>query len=124
MVKEWGQSRSFDDTKEWVREVIQHSPSVCIENKDGDPVAWAIQREHGCIGMVHVVSKHRRAKLGSIVIMLLAQKIHSKGDNLYSAVDFDNEISLAFHEKQGFKYLPGIDTAYVYYGLPKVSQTI
>jgi ribosomal protein S18 acetylase RimI-like enzyme len=120
MVKEWEHSSVFGDTKDWIREVTQHSPSVCIENKDGDPVAWAIQHEYGCIGMLQVIPEYRRANLGSVVTMLMAQKIHNKGDNLYSSVAVDNHVSLAFHEKNGFDYLSGTDTAYVHYGLPTI----
>lgn len=124
MVEEWQHSGVFDDTKKWIAEVTRHSPSVCIENKQGDPVAWAIQHEYGCIGMLQVVPKYQRAKLGSVVTMLMAQKIHNKGDYLYSSVAVDNHVSLAFHEKNSFEYLSGIMTAYVNYEFPKARQTI
>lgn len=51
--------------------MINQTPSVCIENEQRDPVAWILQQDYGCIGMLHVIPEYRRAKLGSAVTILL-----------------------------------------------------
>lgn len=63
VVQEWPYSGIFSDCKEWVSDMINQTPSVCIENEQRDPVAWILQQDYGC-------TEFRRAKLGSAVTML------------------------------------------------------
>lgn len=115
VVQEWPYSGTFSDCKEWVSDMIKQFPSVCIENEQGDPVAWILQQDYGCIGMLHVVPEYRRAKLGSAVTMLLLEKLLKEGDYIYSSVSIDNETSLAFHERNNFEYIRDFSIGYVMY---------
>ncbi|XP_061178027.1 glycine N-acyltransferase-like [Saccostrea echinata] len=116
VVKEWPYSGVFSDAKEWIREMIGVSPSVCVENKEGQPIAWVLQQDYGCIGMLQVKAEYKRAKLGSAVTMLLAQKLREEGLYIYSAVNVENSLSVAFHEKNGFQFLSDFLVAFVEYG--------
>lgn len=116
VVQEWPYSGVFSDSKEWIKEMIAVLPSVCIENKEGQPIAWVLQQDYGCIGMLQVKSEYKRAKLGSAVTMLLAQKLREEGSHIYSAINVENSQSLAFHEKNGFQYLSDFLLAFVNYG--------
>ncbi|XP_061178006.1 glycine-N-acyltransferase-like protein 3 isoform X2 [Saccostrea echinata] len=116
VVKEWPYSGVFSDAKEWIREMIGVSPSVCVENKEGQPIAWVLQQDYGCIGMLQVIAEYKRAKLGSAVTMLLAQKLREEGLYIYSAVNVENSLSVAFHKKNGFQFLPDFLEAFVEYG--------
>lgn len=115
VVQEWPYSGIFSDCREWVSDMIKQFPSVCIENEQGVPVAWILQQDYGCIGMLHVVPENRRAKLGSAVTMLLMEKLHKEGDCLYSSVNVDNKTSLAFHERNKFEYVREFSIGFVVY---------
>lgn len=115
VVQEWPYSGIFSDCKEWVSDMIKQNPSVCIENEQRDPVAWILQQDYGCIGMLHVIPEYRRAKLGSAVTMLLMEKLLKEEDYLYSAVNLDNKPSLAFHERNNFEYLSDFSVGFVVY---------
>uniref|UniRef100_K1R0V2 Glycine N-acyltransferase-like protein n=1 Tax=Magallana gigas TaxID=29159 RepID=K1R0V2_MAGGI len=115
VVQEWPYSGIFSDCKEWVSDMIKQNPSVCIENEQRDPVAWILQQDYGCIGMLHVIPEYRRAKLGSAVTMLLMEKLLKEEDYLYSAVNLDNKPSLAFHERNNFEYVSDFSVGFVVY---------
>ena len=105
----------FTDCREWVTEMIDLFPSVCILDSNGDPATWILQQEYGAIGMLQVVPKYRRAKLGSAAIMLLAQRVCEENYNVYSLVRTDNTASLAFHERNRFEYVKDFTVGVVNY---------
>lgn len=115
VVQEWPYSGTFSDCKEWVSDMIKQFPSVCIENEQGDPVAWILQQDYGCIGMLHVVSEYRRAKLGSAVTLLLMEKLHKAGDYTSSSINVENKTSIAFHERINFKFVNDFTIGFVVY---------
>jgi hypothetical protein len=57
--------------KFWIRYMISNFHNVCIETKDGRPVAWELQQEYGGVGMLYIEPEYRRANLGSIVTRTL-----------------------------------------------------
>ena len=115
IVQAWPYSSFFTDCREWVTEMIDLFPSVCILDSNGDPATWILQQEYGAIGMLEVVPKYRRAKLGSAAIMLLAQKVCEENYNVYSLVRTDNTASLAFHERNRFEYVKDFTVGFVFY---------
>lgn len=115
VVQEWPYSGTFSDCKEWICDMIQQFPSVCIENERGDPIAWGVQQDYGCIGMLHVVPEYRRGKLGSAIIMLLMEKLQREGDYMYSSINVENKTSIAFHERNKFEYLSDFLIGFVMY---------
>nr|XP_022315988.1 glycine N-acyltransferase-like protein 3 [Crassostrea virginica] len=99
IVQAWPYSSNFTDCREWITEMIDLFPGVCILDSNGDPATWILQQEYGAIGMLEVVPKYRRAKLGSAATMLLAQRVCEDNYNVYSLVSVDNTASLAFHKR-------------------------
>ncbi|XP_061183138.1 uncharacterized protein LOC133191399 [Saccostrea echinata] len=96
----------FAETKEYIEQIINTLPSACVLDKDGKPVAWILQHEYGCVGLLHVMPEYRRLKLGTTVSMLLIEKFFENGDDVYSWVDKRNHSALAFNLNNGFVRLP------------------
>lgn len=96
----------YREAKEYIVHMINILPSTCILNKDDKPVAWILQQEYGCCGMLHVMPEYRRLNLGSIVGLLQAEKIFENGDEVYSWVDKTNHPALTYNLKNGLVPLP------------------
>lgn len=77
-----------------------------IETDDGRPVAWEFQQEYGAVGMLLVNPEYRRRKLGSIVTRTLAEKMTKDRQLVFALVEENNDISIAFHEKNGYVRMP------------------
>jgi ribosomal protein S18 acetylase RimI-like enzyme len=90
----------------WIRYLISHFHNICIQTEDGCPVAWQLQQEHGGLGMLYVEPEYRRVSLGSIVTRTLAGKLAADGQLVFACVDVNNETSIKFHDKNGYKMLP------------------
>ena len=95
--------------------MINLFPGVCILDSNGDPATWILQQEYGAIGMLEVVPKYRRAKLGSAATMLLAQRVCEEYYNVYSLVCVDNTASLAFHKRNRFECVKDFTVGFVNY---------
>ena len=95
--------------------MINLFPGVCILDSNGDPATWILQLKYGTIGMLGVVPKYRRVKLGSAATLLLAQRLYEENYNLYSIVLPGNTASLAFHERNRFEYMKDFTVGVVNY---------
>ena len=115
IVQAWPYSSNFTDCREWITETINLFPGVCILDSNGDPATWILQQEYGAIGMLEVVPKYRRAKLGSAATMLLAQRVCEEYYNVYSLVCVDNTASLAFHKRNRFECVKDFTVGFVNY---------
>lgn len=69
-------------------------------------MAWEFQQEYGAVGMLLVNPEYRRRKLGSIVTRTLAEKMTKDRQLVFALVEENNDISIAFHEKNGYVRMP------------------
>lgn len=96
----------FTSNEKWIQYLITNFQSVLIETDDGRPVAWEFQQEYGAVGMLLVNPEYRRRKLGSIVTRTLAEKMTKDRQLVFALVQENNDISIAFHEKNGYVRMP------------------
>lgn len=61
-----------------IRELIAGSHTSCVRFQDGSPVAWMLEVEPLCGGMLHVSEQHRRKGLARTVCLDLLSKLHSR----------------------------------------------
>jgi hypothetical protein len=67
--------------------LISCSHTTCIRLQDGTPVAWMLEVEPLCGGMLHVVDEHRRAGLARAVCLDLFSKLQKKWQHLQQQQD-------------------------------------
>lgn len=96
----------FTSSEKWIQYLITNFQSVLNETDDGRPVAWEFQQEYGAVGMLLVNPEYRRRKLGSIVTRTLAEKMTKDRQLVFALVEENNDISIAFHEKNGYVRMP------------------
>ena len=99
VLQSWALSSVFPDSRQYITEMIDLFPSVCILDSNGDLASWILQQDSGTIGMLHVVPKYRRTNLGTVTSMLLGHKLYEENYNVFSFVFVDNTASFAFHKK-------------------------
>ena len=87
-----------------VRECCSLRPGEVFE-ESGKPVAWALTRHDGSIGLVFVDESHRRQGLGSRLVALLTRRLAREYHHTaYVFIDGANKASIEMHRKLGFKY--------------------
>ncbi len=89
-----------EETLPTIRACIALRPSVAVADAEsGTPVAWALTRHDGSIGVVTVLPQHRRRGLGSFCVAQLAAQLAET----FVFVSADNEASRTLHRGLGFR---------------------
>lgn len=70
-----------------VQELIDGSHTSCIRTHDGAPVAWMLEVEPLCGGMLHVLETHRRKGLARVVCLDLFSKLQKKWEQRHRQSD-------------------------------------
>ena len=122
ILQAWIISSVFTDCRQWLTEMIDLFPGVCILDSNGDPATWVLRQEFGTIGMLHVVPKYRRTNLGSVATMLMARKIYEDNYNVFSMCVKDNTASLAFHKRNKFEKVKDFTVGLVKYQFQSLLQ--
>ena len=93
-----------------------------VRRKDGTnltdfpPVAWAVTKHNGEIGMTFTFPEHRRRGLGAAVTLKLSQELLKKGIIPRVTIVKGNKNSIKFHENIGFKKEVGAEIGYYVFG--------
>lgn len=61
-----------------IQQLIAGSHTSCVRLQDGSPVAWMLEVEPLCAGMLHVLQQHRRQGLAKAVCLDLFSKLQHK----------------------------------------------
>ena len=122
ILQAWIISSVFTDCRQWLTEMIDLFPGVCILDSNGDPATQVLRQEFGTIGMLHVVPKYRRTNLGSVATMLMARKVYEDNYNVYSMCTKDNTASLAFHKRNKFEKVKDFTVGLVKYQFQSLLQ--
>lgn len=67
-----------DDSLPMIQQLISSHHTSCVRLADGRPVAWMIEVEALCGGMLHVLGEHRRQGLAKAVCLDLFSKLQHK----------------------------------------------
>lgn len=70
-----------------IQGLISCSHTTCIRLDDGTPVAWMLEVEPLCAGMLHVADEHRRKGLARVVCLDLFSKLQTKWQHLQQQQD-------------------------------------
>eukprot|EP00729_Bicosta_minor_P006034 gene6034-24849_t len=84
------------------------SPAMAVDVVTGQPVAWAVTRNDGSIGLLHTEEQHRKQGLAKAVVTDLVTKLRAKGfAEPYFYVSKGNEGSEKVCAGLGFSPMPG-----------------
>jgi len=87
-----------------IERCISFGMTSCVRYK-GSPVAWALRKQSGSMGVVFVMKQHRRKGLGTFVMSDLGRKmiqqLHCKP---YVFIADANQASIEMHTKLGFEF--------------------
>ena len=103
---------------DYIREQIQHFPSVVLKSESGQHIGHGLARSGGMMGMLYVLPSFRRKGYAKVIISQLAQTYFECGEDAYAIVRTDNYISQKVHASVGFKILPEVTLCLLRY-LPK-----
>ena len=100
---------------DYVRDQIQHFPSVVLKSKSGHHVGHMFARSGGMIGALYVLPSFRGKGYAKVIVSQLAQKFFECGEDAYVIVSTNNQQSLHVHASVGFKVVPEVTlTLYTY----------
>lgn len=70
-----------------IEELIASSHTTCVRHEDDGPVAWMLEVEPLCAGMLHVMDDHRRQGLARAVCLDIFSKLQRKWQQYQTTVD-------------------------------------
>ncbi|XP_070582322.1 glycine N-acyltransferase-like [Ptychodera flava] len=82
---------------------IKYQQNLAVFNEKGDPVSWAVIKEHGDIGMAHTVPHYRRRGFSTFLAAKLAQLVLQSNDIPFAIISPLNEASKGGLTKLGFQ---------------------
>ena len=91
------------ETEQYLYHCLSHYPGTAVKDSQGNIVAGLITYHIGHTGALWVDSEHRSRGLAKFVIVDLAKKLFSLGQNVFVCVEADNDVAMRLHEKCGFK---------------------
>ncbi|XP_057704240.1 glycine N-acyltransferase-like protein 3 [Corythoichthys intestinalis] len=81
---------------------INHFPSYCITDGQGQPVSWLLLHEDHAMGMLYTLPEHRQKGYASVLIYTMAQRLLAEGYPLFCYVEEGNMTPYKLFKSMGF----------------------
>lgn len=96
--------------EKYVLNLINHSETVCLRDKEGKAVAFAMIRDDDAIGLLHVSEEYRGQGLGKYIVASLIEKAFTNQSKekmkIFSEIVPDNIASISTFKSLSFQIEP------------------